>query len=104
MTAFNFRVKTGDKVIITNGSDKGFIGKISSVDKKNMRVVVEGANLKTIHQKPNNNDNGGIIKREHSIHVSNVAHVENGKAAKTKYIFKNDKKVLVFRKSEKEVR
>ncbi|QEK38236.1 50S ribosomal protein L24 [Candidatus Cytomitobacter indipagum] len=104
MNAINLRIKMGDVVIITNGKDKGASGKISLIDKKNMRVIVEGLNMQTMHQKPTNTAQGGIIKREKSMHVSNVAHIENGKPSKTKYVFKNDKKVLVFRKSEKEVR
>ncbi|QEK38730.1 50S ribosomal protein L24 [Candidatus Cytomitobacter primus] len=100
----NLRVKTGDSVILTCGNDKGKVGEILKVDKKNMRVVVKGVNIKKKHQKPTNDTQGGIVEMEKSVHISNVAHVLDGKAAKVTYSIKDDKKVLVFKKSEKEVR
>lgn len=68
------RIRSGDSVIVTAGKSKGHIGKIKRV--KDNRVWVEGANLVKKHVKPNPqlNVQGGIITREASLHVSNVAH------------------------------
>jgi large subunit ribosomal protein L24 len=67
------RIQTGDLVIVTTGKSKGHIGNVKNV--KGTRVVVEGANIITKCVKPNPqiNEPGGLIKREASIHVSNVA-------------------------------
>lgn len=76
----HIRVKRGDKVVIIAGKDKGAEGKILAVDRKRGRVVVEGRNMITRHQKQNaQNPQGGLIKREAPIHVSNVMYVHNGK-------------------------
>lgn len=68
------KIKKGDEVIVTTGKDKGRTGKIVRVLDAE-RVVVEGVNLIKKHQKPNPAKGvaGGIVEREASIHVSNVA-------------------------------
>jgi large subunit ribosomal protein L24 len=68
------KVKTGDTVIVTTGKSKGVKGKVLHVLKKE-RLIVEGANMIKKHVKPNpqKNEKGGILERESSIHVSNVA-------------------------------
>lgn len=61
------KLKTGDKVVVIAGKDKGKEGKIVAVDKKNNRVMVEGVNMVSKHTKPNaQNQQGGIIKKETS--------------------------------------
>lgn len=67
------RIQSGDVVKVLTGKSKGHIGKVQKVD--GSRVFIEGANLITKHVKPNPqiNERGGLIKREASIHVSNVA-------------------------------
>ena len=76
-------LKTGDKVQVITGKDKGKEGKILSVDKKNNRVLVEGVNMVTKHSKPSaQNQQGGIIHQEAPIHASNVAYLHKGKATK----------------------
>lgn len=69
------RIRTGDEVIIIAGKSKGHIGKVLRVLAD--RVVVEGGNLIKKHVKPNPQkpeNKGGIVSRENSLHVSNVAH------------------------------
>ena len=67
------KLKTGDKVVVIAGKDKGKEGKIVAVDKKNNRVMVEGVNMVSKHTKPNaQNQQGGIIKKEAAIDASNV--------------------------------
>lgn len=67
------RIRTGDNVKVIAGKSKGVLGKVLKVIDE--RVVVEGANLVKKHVKPNPNLNqeGGIISKEASIHISNVA-------------------------------
>ena len=66
-------LKVGDKVVVIAGKDKGKEGKIIKTLRKDSKVIVEGINMVTKHIKPNaNNENGGIIKKEAPIHVSNV--------------------------------
>ena len=68
------KIRKGDDVVVTTGKDKGRTGKIVRV-LDTERVVVEGVNLIKKHQKPNPAKGvaGGIVEREASIHVSNVA-------------------------------
>lgn len=73
-------VKKGDTVSVLAGDDKGKQGRITKVDRKNQRVFIEGINLQTRHTKPNaKNPDGGILKSEGSVHISNVALVSDGK-------------------------
>lgn len=73
------RIKRGDKVQIIAGKDKGKQGKVLHVDREKDRVVVEGVNMVSKHQKPRGADQGGIIKKEAAIHASNVMYLHNGK-------------------------
>ena len=66
-------VKTGDKVKVIAGKEKGKEGTVIRVDRKNDRVVVKGLNMIKKHEKPSQtNQNGGVVEKEGSIHVSNV--------------------------------
>ena len=66
-------VKKGDNVVVIAGTQKGKKGTVLSVDVEKQRAIVEGVNLMSKHTKPNTeNPKGGIIKKEASIHVSNV--------------------------------
>lgn len=77
------KLKKGDTVIITTGKDKGKQGKIVDVDRKNNRVLVQGANMVTKHAKPSAaNQQGGIMHQEAYIDASNVMFVHKGKPTK----------------------
>lgn len=66
-------VKKGDMVVVISGKDKGKKGKVLAAMPKKNRVIVEGVNMLTKHQKPNPQlQQGGIIHQEGPIHVSNV--------------------------------
>ena len=70
------KIKKGDTVQVITGTDKGKEGKVVSVDAKNNKVVVEGVNMVSKHTKPNaQNQNGGIVRMEAPINVSNVMYV-----------------------------
>jgi large subunit ribosomal protein L24 len=72
-----WRVKKGDTVQIIAGKDKGIRGEILLVEREERRVVVKGANVCTRHKKPSMNDPGGLVKKEKSIHVSNVMLIDS---------------------------
>lgn len=76
-------LKKGDSVKVISGEARGQEGKIISIDKKKNRAIVEGVNLISKSEKPNaKNTNGGITKKEGSIHVSNLMFVEAGKTVR----------------------
>lgn len=77
------KLKKGDTVKVISGEARGQQGKIISVDLNKMRAVVEGVNLISKSEKPNaKNTNGGITKKEGSIHISNLMFVEGGKTVR----------------------
>ena len=74
------KLKTGDKVVVIAGKDKGKEGKILKIDRKKGRVIVEGVNMLSKHQKPNAaNQQGGIIEMEATLDISNVMYLYKGK-------------------------
>lgn len=79
-------VRKGDTIMVIAGNAKGKSGVIKEVLIKKSRVIVEGVNLQTKHVKPNaQNPQGGIEKKEGSIHISNVMMVDpaTGKPTRT---------------------
>ena len=79
-----FNIKKGDTVYVNAGNDKGKTGKVLEVLRDKDRVIVEGVNMVSKHTKPNpKNPQGGIVKQEAGIHISNVNLMDaNGKATK----------------------
>ncbi len=74
--AAKMRIKKGDKVVVICGKDKGKNGSVLKVFVKDTRVLVEGVNMIKRHTRPSAAGPGGIVEKEASIHVSNVAHVD----------------------------
>ncbi|MDE6494336.1 MAG: 50S ribosomal protein L24 [Bacteroidales bacterium] len=71
-------IKKGDTVKVLAGDDKGLQGKVLMVDREKLRVTVEGLNMVSKHTKPNSkNPQGGIIKKEAGIHISNLMLVDS---------------------------
>ncbi len=70
------KIKKGDKVTVITGRDKGKTGEILRVDPKRSRVLVQGVNMVKRHQGPSQTSPGGIIEKEASLHISNVAHID----------------------------
>ena len=88
------KIKKGDTVKVIAGKDKDKEGKVVSVDRKNGKVLVEGVNMITKHEKPSAaNQNGGIVQKEAAIDASNVMYVHKGKATRIGFKFENGKKV-----------
>ena len=100
------RVKKGDTVVVIAGKDKGKTGKVVKVFPKTNKVIVEGVNVVTKHQKPSAiNPQGGIVNKEASIHISNVMPLdpETGKGTRVRFEMRDGKKVRVAVKSGKEI-
>ncbi len=73
-----FHIKRGDTVKVIAGNEKGATGKVLMVDVKKRRAFVEGINMVSKHTKPNAaNPQGGIVKKESSIHISNLMLVDS---------------------------
>ena len=88
------KIKKGDTVKVIAGKDKDKEGKVVSVDRKSGRVLVEGINKITKHEKPSAaNQNGGIIQKEAPIDISNVMYVHKGKPTRIGFRMENGKKV-----------
>lgn len=66
------KIKTGDKVIVIAGKDKGKEGRITKVLKKENKVIVENVNIIKKHQKSDGNTSGSIVEVDAPIHASNV--------------------------------
>ncbi|MCE3255494.1 MAG: rplX [Rickettsiaceae bacterium] len=101
------KFKKNDQVIVVSGSNKGKTGNILSVQDE--RVVIAGVNLATIHKKPTSNQSGEITKKEMSIHISNISHIENGKPVKIAFRVEEGKgknftkKIRVSKKTGKKI-
>ena len=89
------KLKKGDRVVVIAGKDKGKEGNITFIDRKNGRVVVDGVNKITKHQKPNAAGQGGLIEREAPLHISNVMYLHNGNPARLGVQINDGKKVRV---------
>jgi|SRR5690606_1437013 len=99
-------VKTGDTVKVIAGDDKGKTGKVLSVNPAKSRAIVEGLNMVTKHIKPTaNNPQGGIEKREASIHISNLMVVDpkTGEASRIGRKIGDNGKLVRYSKKSGEV-
>ena len=95
------KIRKDDKVVVLSGRDKGKEGKVLSADPKGGKVIVEGVNVATKHQKPKNQqDQGGIIKTETPIYACKVMVVcpKCGKATREAFKVENGAKVRVCKK------
>lgn len=71
------RIKKGDVVIVLSGKDKGRTGEVLAVSPKTNKVLVQGINIVTKHNRPSNaNPDGGIEKREAPLNISKVAYLD----------------------------
>ena len=95
------KIRRDDEVVVLAGKDKGKLGKVKQVLTSEGRVIVEGVNIIKKHQKPNPQlgEAGGIIEKEASINVSNVAIVNpaTGKADRVGFRIEGEKKVRFFK-------
>lgn len=106
MTQAKLKIKKGDQVIVLTGRDKGSKGEVTQVvtnaDPNKVKVVVQGVNMVTKHNKPSQLSAGGIQKIEKPIHISNVALADpkSGEATRVgRKALKDGKLVRVAKKS-----
>ena len=96
------KIKKGDSVVVITGRDKGKTGEVLRVLPANSRLVVQGINVAKRHTRPRMGDPGGIIERELTIHVSNVAHIDPRSSKPTRIGYKrldDGRKVRFARRS-----
>ena len=80
------KLRRGDMVQVICGKDIGLTGRILLIDRKKMKILVEGLNMQTKHQKPNRaNQSGGITRREAPIAISNVMYLHKDKPTRLGY-------------------
>lgn len=98
------KIKKGDQVIVIAGKDKGKIGEVRSVLPRRSRAVVEGVHVAKQHKKPSMNDAGGIVNKELTIDLSNIALVDPKENKATRVGFKEvDGKKVRYAKLSGEV-
>ena len=99
------KIKSGDVVTVIAGDHKGAQGKVVRVNREKNNAIVEGVNMVSKHTKPSaKNPQGGIVKKEAAIHISNLALIDpkSKKATKVGTRVESDKKVR-FSKSSNQV-
>lgn len=97
-----FHIKKGDLVFVNAGVDKGKQGKVLEVFPEEERALVEGVNMVSKHTKPNaKNPQGGIIKKEAPIHISNLNPIDPSTSKPTKVGRKLDEKGKLVRFARK---
>ena len=98
------RIRSGDTVEVLTGRNRGMQGKVLTVNVEARRVVVERVNLVKRHQKPTARQRqGGIIEKEASIDLSNVALVHNGEKTRLGFRQVDGKKVRWSRKHDEAI-
>lgn len=96
------KIKKGDEVIVITGKNKGKKGKVIKVFPEENKAIVSGINVARKHTKASQTSEGGIVSKELSIHISNVAHIDPKTGGATKVGFKilaDGSKVRVAKKS-----
>ena len=96
-------IKKGDQVVVISGNEKGKSGRILDINRDTLRATVEGLNIISVHAKPSaSNPDGGIVKKEGTIHISNLLHADPKDGKATKIVRKVDeagKKVRISKRS-----
>ena len=99
------RIRKGDKVVVLSGRDKGRSGEVVEVHPRAERALVRGVNMVKRHQKQTAQQEGGIISKEMTIHLSNVALADpkDGKPTRVGFKIVGDKKVRFAKRSGVEI-
>ena len=96
------RIKKGDKVVVISGRDKGRSGEVIKVMPKENRALVRGVNMVTRHQKQTAAEQGGLVRKESAIHLSNIAIADpvDGKPTRVSFkLLEDGRKVRVAKRS-----
>jgi len=95
-------IKKGDAVVVISGENKGQKGKVLEVFAEKQRAIVEGVNMVSKHTKPNAaSPQGGIVKQEAPIHISNLLNVDPSSGKPTRVGRKLNEKGKLVRYSKK---
>ena len=99
------KIKKGDQVVVMTGRDKGKKGEVFQVMPKEARALVRGVNLVRRHQRQTAGQEGGIISKEASVHLSNLALADpkDGKPTRVGFKIVGDRKVRVAKRSGVEI-
>lgn len=100
-------IRKGDTVIVLAGRDKGKTGKVQKVLVKDEKAIVEGVNMVSKNQKPSaQNPQGGIVKQEAPIHISNLSLIDpkSGKATRVSVKHEGKNVIRIAKKSGEEIK
>ena len=100
--ARKFKIRKGDRVIVTTGREKGKSGEVLQVLRQEDRVLVQGVNMIKRHQRPSQINPGGIMEKEAPLHISNVALIDPKSDLPTKVGYRmaeGDRKIRFARRS-----
>ena len=99
------KIRKGDKVVVLSGRDKGRTGEVIEVRPDDARALVRGINMVKRHQRQTQKLQGGIVSKESSIHLSNLAHADPKDGSPTRVGWKvlNDGRKVRFAKKSGEV-
>ncbi len=100
-------IRKGDNVIVLAGRDKGKTGKVQKVLVEDNRAIVEGINMVSKSQKPSaQNPQGGIVKQEAPIHISNLSLIDpkSGKATRVSIKHEGKNVIRIAKKSGEEIK
>jgi len=100
-----FKIKKKDKVIVIAGKNKGLVGEVLKILPEKSRALVRGVNIVKKHTKPTQNNPGGIIDKESTINISNIAFYDEKtkKASKLGFKILEDGRKVRFEKKSGEV-
>jgi large subunit ribosomal protein L24 len=95
------KIRKGDKVVVLAGKDKGRTGEVLRVMPKEDRALVRGINIVVRHQRQTQAQEGGLIRKEAPIHLSNIAIADpkDGKPTRVGFKIDGDKKIRVAKRS-----
>jgi len=99
------KIRKGDKVVVITGRDKGRSGEVIEVRPDANRALVRGIHMVKRHQKQSASQEGGIISKESTVHLSNlaIADPKDGKPTRVGFKIVGDKKVRVAKRSGVEI-
>lgn len=103
--AEKFSVKKGDKVVVLAGKDKGKSGEVVKVIRESRRAIVSGVNMVKRHTRQSQTEQGGILEKEASVDMSNIAlqDPKDGKATRVGFKTLDDGRKVRFAKRSGEV-
>lgn len=99
------KIKKGDRVVVLTGRSKGRTGEVLKMIPKEDRAIVQGVNVVKRHTRPTQTTQGGIVDKEASVHVSNLALVDpdSGKPTRVGFKFLDDGRKVRFAKRSGEI-